>query len=109
MRRAQIPLLFAYALYFLLVSLVGAAGAFGWSNRILFADLWYSAYEQRYLVMIGEVGPVTYLVYHEDYTVLEAATCNKEDILGVEMYEFPSMAAMAFTGADAHFCQLWHS
>lgn len=100
------PPFIAYSLFFLLMMMVGAAGAFGWSNRDLLVDLWYSANEQRYLVMAGEVGPVTYLVYHQDYAKLEAVAYANKDILGVEMYEFPAVAAMAFTGADAQSIEI---
>lgn len=95
------PSLVARSMFFLLMMAVGAAGAFGWSKKEALLKLWYTANEQRYLVMSGEVGPVTYLVYHDDYSILENAAYANDDILGVEMYEFPQIAAIAFTRNDA--------
>jgi hypothetical protein len=96
-----LPGLLLYPVFFVLMVAVGAAGAFGWSKKDVLVELWYTANEQRYLVMSGGVGPVTYLVYHDDYSLLEEAAYTHDDILGVEMYKFPETAAMAFTGADA--------
>ena len=43
---------------------------------------------------------VTYLVQHTGYQELESFSLQHEDVLGVEVYEFPDKAAIAFSRAD---------
>jgi len=75
------------------------------ANRSLVADLWLQASEQKYLTMSGKIGPVTYLVTHNDYRVLEAYALKLDDVLGVEVYELPDKAAVAFSRADSESIQ----
>ena len=93
--------LLALTLVFLVFATVGALGTFVWQRRASLVDAYLAANEQRYLVMAGEVGPVTYLVEHEDYAALERFAAAREDVLGVEIYRWPHVAAMAFVDKDA--------
>jgi len=90
-----------YGLFFLIMMTVGALAAFGWSNRDSVIELWQTGTEQRELVMSGQIGPVTYLLNHDDYSALEAAAAAHSDILGVEMYRLPNTIAIAFSDASS--------
>jgi len=80
--------------------LIGWLIGFSWVHRWDISELWYQASEQKYLTMTGQAGPVTYLVTHNNFDSLEALAMHDEDILGVEVYELPDKAAVAFTRAD---------
>lgn len=88
-----------YLLFFLIMMAVGVLAAFGWSQRDSIFELWQTANEQRHLVMSGQVGPVTYVLNHDDYSVMESVAKEHSDILGVEMYRFPNTIAIAFSNA----------
>jgi hypothetical protein len=89
-----------YALFTLMMFGLGALATFAWNNRQLINDLYYEASEQRYQILSGEAGPVTYLAYHDDFAALEEMARQREDIIGVEIYEFPAVAAIAFSSNE---------
>ncbi len=80
---------------------IGWMASFSWIKRTEIADLLLQSSQQKYLTMTGEAGPVTYLVQHTGYKELEAFTLEYDDVLGIEVYEFPDKAAVAFNRADA--------
>ena len=75
--------------------------SFSWLKRTELSELLLQASQQKYLTMTGEIGPVTYLVEHVGYKELEEYALNHSDVLGVEVYELPNKAAIAFSRADA--------
>jgi len=79
---------------------IGWLGSFAWLKRVEISDLLLQASQQKYLTMTGEAGPVTYLVQHTGYQELESFSLTHEDVLGVEVYELPDKAAIAFSRAD---------
>jgi len=79
---------------------IGWLASFTWLNRTEIADMLLQSSQQKYLTMTGEIGPVTYLVQHTGYQELEAFSLKHEDVLGVEVYELPDKAAIAFSRAD---------
>jgi len=79
---------------------IGWLGGLAWRERALIERLWYEASEQRYLTMAGEVGPVTYLVTHDDAAAFAREALALEGVLGVEPYDYPSVSAIAFADAD---------
>jgi len=79
---------------------MGWLGSFAWLKRADISDLLLQASQQKYLTMTGEAGPVTYLVQHTGYQELESFSLKHEDVLGVEVYELPDKAAIAFSRAD---------
>ena len=89
------------ALLGLCFAMIGWMGGFAWVHRATIADLWLEASEQRYLTMTGEAGPVTYLVTHTDIAAMEAYAFERDEVLGVEVYELPDKVAVAFTKADS--------
>lgn len=89
----------SYALFFLIMMMVGALAAFGWSKRDSLIEFWQTGNEQRQLVMSGQIGPVTYLLNHDDFSMMESVAKEHADILGVEMYRFPNTIAIAFSDA----------
>ena len=83
----------AFALGWVVVAAVRAApGAFA---------LYLQASETKYLVMSGAVGPVTYLVEHDDLGALERLAREDDSVLGAEQYALPSTVAVAFVDRDA--------
>jgi len=80
---------------------LGWLGGFAWQNRATINRLWFEAAEQRYLTMTGEVGPVTYVVEIDDYVAVEQAALNLDGVLGIEVHQYPSLAAIAFKTADS--------
>ena len=84
----------------------GWLGSWAWANRSTINQLFYMASEQRYLTMAGEVGPVTYLIHHNDLSALEQLKQQRDDIIGVEVFKAPSIAAMAFSDKDAEAISL---
>lgn len=91
----------ASGLLVVLAGTFGWLGGFAWQNRATIERLWFEAAEQRYLTMTGDVGPVTFVVSVDDYATVEQAALDLEGVLGVEMHEFPSLAAIAFRTADS--------
>ena len=95
----------ATALRYLLVPV--AAFALGWLGDAAVRGapaafaFYLEATERKYLAMTGEIGPVTYLVEHDDVAVLEALAREDDSILGAEPFAFPSSVAVAFVDADA--------
>ena len=89
----------------LFVFMISTGGTFLWHNRSLINQLYYEASLERYGVMTGEIGPVTYLVHHQDFRQLEMITRENEDILGIEIWRNPNIAAMAFTSTDSPLIQ----
>jgi len=55
----------------------------------------------KYEVMSGERGPTTYLVFHTDFTVLQAMADRHDEILGVEQDDRSNVAKIAFTSAKS--------
>ena len=55
----------------------------------------------KYEVMTGERGPTTYLVFHNDFSVLQNMADRHEGILGVEQDERSNVAKIAFTSAKS--------
>ena len=80
-------------------AVIGWLGGFAWVHRATIGELWFKASEQKYLTMTGEAGPVTYLVTHTDYGAIENFAFTHDGVLGVEVYELPNKAAVAFTEA----------
>lgn len=93
--------LLAHAFLFLFIFSASWAGTFAWQNRSLINELFYQANEQRYRIMAGEAGPVTYLVHHKNFQALEAAVQSHDDILGIEVWQHPGIAAVAFDSIDS--------
>jgi len=91
---------------FVLVFGTSWLATFAWQNRSLINELFYQASEQRYRTMAGEVGPVTYLVHHKNYTELEAVTQQHDDVLGIEVWEHPGIAAVAFNSNESPSIQV---
>jgi len=89
------------ALLGLCCAMIGWLGGFAWVHRATIGDLWFQASEQKYSVMTGQVGPVTYLVTHTNYQAMEAFALEHDEVLGVEVYELPNKAAVAFTQAES--------
>ena len=84
-----------------------AAFALGWLGTAavraapgLF-ELYLAANENKYLVMSGGVGPVTYLVEHDDLATLERLAREDDSVLGAEQYALPATVAVAFVDRDA--------
>lgn len=80
---------------------IGWLSSYMWLNRGEIADLWLQASQQKYQTMTGEIGPVTYLVQHNGYNELESFLSSHDDVLGIEVYELPDKAAIAFKRADS--------
>ncbi|MBX2837174.1 MAG: hypothetical protein KTR35_09990 [Gammaproteobacteria bacterium] len=93
-------------LLFVLFLAVGWFSGFLWAHWGRINELFYAASEQKYLTMTGDVGPATYLIYHENYSSLEEFADRREDVLGVEFYRFPNVAAMAFKEHDSESIEL---
>ena len=64
-------------------------------------ELYLAANENKYLVMSGQVGPVTYLVEHDDLAALERLAREDGSVLGAEQYALPATVAVAFADPDA--------
>ena len=79
----------------------GWIGGFAWRERTLIARLWLDANEQRYLTMTGDVGPVTYLVTHDDPRAFARAALALDGVLGVEPYDYPRLSAIAFEDGES--------
>ena len=84
-----------------------AAFALGWLGTAavraapgLF-ELYLRANEHKHLVMSGGIGPVTYLVEHDDPAALERLARDDDSVLGVEPYALPATVAVAFVDRDA--------
>ncbi|PID63168.1 MAG: hypothetical protein CSB44_02465 [Gammaproteobacteria bacterium] len=75
---------------------------FTFSHRDTLMALWLETSEQQYLTMTDGAGPVTYLVHHADYAALEQAVRENDEILGVEIFQYPNVAAMAFLRPDSN-------
>ena len=82
-------------------AVIGWLGGYAWVHRITIGELWLKASEQKYLTMTGQAGPVTYLVTHTNYQAMEEYALKLDDVLGVEVYELPDKAAIAFTEAGS--------
>ena len=98
-------LLLYFAVSVLMMTL-GAAGALAWSKKHMVTELWQDGDEQWVLEYSDKMGPATYVVHHEDYAVLETVALSRPDIMGIEMYEFPDKAAIAFNTHDARSIKL---
>ena len=98
--------LLIYLAVSVLMMAVGAAGALAWSKKHMVSQLWQDADHQWVLEYSDIMGPVTYVVHHDDYDALETAALSRPDIMGVEMYEFPDKAAIAFNTHDAYSIKL---
>ena len=59
----------------------------------------------KYEVMSGERGPTTYLVFHNDFSVLQELADENDDILGVEQDERSNVAKIAFISAKSPFIE----
>jgi len=61
--------------------------------------LWYWHRRALYLDKLGpntgEAGPVTYLVYHSDFKALDQFAIQRDDVIGVEVYRYPNVSAIA--------------
>jgi len=79
---------------------LGYLGASLWTHRATIGTLYLKAAEQKYLIMAGETGPVTYLVRQVDYLAFESAALEYDGVLGVEVHEYPEVAAIAFLSND---------
>lgn len=93
--------LFAYTMLFLFAFGASWTGTFAWQNRSLINELFYLASEQRNRILAGDAGPITYLVHHNNYRELEAAVLAHDDVLGIEIWQQPNIAALAFTSIDS--------
>jgi len=92
----------AYAFLFLLCFGFGIATQFIWQNWERINELYYTASEQKYRTMTGEAGPATYLVYHSDFEALDRFANNKDDVIGVEIYRYPNVSAIAVDSEDSN-------
>lgn len=63
--------------------------------------LFYEGSLAKYEVMSGQRGPVTYLIFHDDFAALQAMADQHEDILGVEHSVGSNVAKMAFASAQS--------
>jgi len=93
--------LMAMTLLIVFASALGWLGGFAWQHRATINRLWFEASEQRYLTMTGDIGPVTYVVALDDYAAVEQAALDLDGVLGIEVHEYPSLAAIAFRTADS--------
>lgn len=84
----------------LLAMTVGYLVASAWTQRNALAELYLQAAEQKYLIMAGEIGPVTYLVKQSDFDQFVTEALHHDGVLGVEIHEYPDIAAIAFQSAD---------
>jgi len=75
---------------------LGYLGGSLWTHRTTIGTLYLKAAEQKYLIMAGETGPVTYLVRQLDYHSFESAALQYDGVLGVEVHDYPDVAAIAF-------------
>ncbi len=94
--------------------LVLAPATVGWLVGVLWvhwpfvSDMWYEASVQRYLTMTGQVGPVTYLVTHDDFDALQASVASLDGVLGIEVHRHPDRAAIAFQDAGIEAIETVH-
>ena len=51
--------------------------------------------------MTGDVGPVTYLVTHDDPRAFARDALALEGVLGVEPYDYPRLSAIAFENGES--------
>ena len=63
--------------------------------------LFQRAHENKFLMMAGVAGPVTWVVQHDELEVLERLAREDPSVLGAEQFALPSSVAVAFTGVDA--------
>jgi len=63
--------------------------------------LLYESSLVRYEVMSAQRGPVTYLVFHSDFSTLESLAASEPEILGVEQHAGSNVAKMAFISANS--------
>ena len=95
-----------YSAVSVLMMALGAAGALAWSKKHIITELWQDDDKQWVLEYSDKMGPATYVVHVDDYAVLESVALSRPDIMGVEMYEFPDKAAIAFNTHDASSIKL---
>lgn len=74
---------------------LGIGSHYIWHNWERINELFYTASEQKYRTMTGEAGPATFLVYHSDFDALDHFADNREDVIGVEIYRYPNVSAIA--------------
>ncbi len=85
----------AYLFLFIFFFGSGVGGNYIWQNWERINELFYTASEQKYRTMTGEAGPATFLVYHSDFTALDSFANQREDVIGVEVYRYPNVSAIA--------------
>jgi len=61
----------------------------------------YESSLAKYEIMTGERGATSYLIFHNDFIVLQAMANTHEGILGVEQHKGSNVAKMAFVSAKS--------
>lgn len=95
-RERYVDGLVAYVAIALVAVSIGWLAGVAWRHLSTAGRLWAEASEQRYLIMAGETGPVTYLVTQHDFDAFERAALTLDGVLGVEIQRFPDVVAVAF-------------
>lgn len=90
-----------YAVVAVIFFLCGYIGALLFKHAEAIGAVFHEASLARYEIMAGERGPVTYLVFHDDYTRLQMLASDSDEILGVEQSAGSNVAKIAFVSAQS--------
>ncbi len=79
----------------------GFTAAAGYHFRDDINALVYASSQDRQNLLAGEYGPVTYLVFNDDFNQLKQFADSDAEILGVEQALNSNVAKVAFTSAKS--------
>ncbi len=86
---------------------LGITGAAGYHYRDTINTLVYESSQLQQDLLTGELGPVTYLVFNDNFNKLEQYAELDQEILGVEQALNSNVAKVAFvSGASSSIAKL---
>lgn len=80
---------------------LGIIAAAGFHYRDAINTLVYESSQVRQELLAGQLGPVTYLVFNDDFNKLQQYADSDEEILGVEQALNSNVAKVAFVSGTS--------